>query len=204
MGLQYSIKAIGSIILQSAVNSLGSLAVAAMTAGGKISMFFCCPYDAMGSTMATYGGQNMGAGKMDRIHAGLKAVSILGVVYSIAACCILFFTGEFLTMLFVGSGAIEVIAMTKRMMLISSLFYIPLAFVTIVRFLIQGMGYSQLADLAGVCAMVGRAVVGFACVPVYGFTAACYASPIAWILADLFLFPAYFRIMRRMTKVVDE
>ncbi len=73
MGLQYSITAIGSVILQSAVNSLGSHAVAAMTAGSKIGMFFCCPFDALGSTMATYGGQNVGAKKLDRVSGGLKA-----------------------------------------------------------------------------------------------------------------------------------
>ena len=70
MGLQYSITAIGSVILQSAVNTLGSNAVASMTAGSKIGMFFCCPYDALGSTMATYGGQNVGAKKLDRLSGG--------------------------------------------------------------------------------------------------------------------------------------
>lgn len=61
MGLQYSITAIGSVILQTAVNTLGSAAVASTAAATKISMFFCCPFDAMGSTMATYAGQNVGA-----------------------------------------------------------------------------------------------------------------------------------------------
>lgn len=81
MGLQYSITAIGSVILQSAVNTLGSNAVASMTAGSKIGMFFCCPYDALGSTMATYGGQNVGAKKLDRLSGGLKAAGILGIGY---------------------------------------------------------------------------------------------------------------------------
>ena len=67
MGLQYSITAIGSVILQTAANTLGSAAVAAMTAGGRIGSFLACPFDAMGSTMATYGGQNVGAGKLDRL-----------------------------------------------------------------------------------------------------------------------------------------
>lgn len=60
MRLQYSITAIGSVVLQSAVNSIGSDVVAAMTAGSKMGMFFTCPFDALGSTMATYGGQNVG------------------------------------------------------------------------------------------------------------------------------------------------
>ena len=79
MGLQYSITAIGSVVLQTAVNGLGSMAVAAVTAGTKISMFFCCPFDALGSTMATYGGQNIGARKLDRISRGLKAASVMGL-----------------------------------------------------------------------------------------------------------------------------
>ena len=81
MGLQYSITAIGSVILQTAVNTLGSAAVAAMTAGSKVSLFFCCPFDALGSTMSTYGGQNVGAKRLDRIGKGLLSCSILGIVY---------------------------------------------------------------------------------------------------------------------------
>ena len=78
MGLQYSITAIGSVVIQTAINSLGSIAVASVTAGQKIGMFFCCPYDALGSTMATYGGQNVGAKKLDRLSGGLKAAGNLG------------------------------------------------------------------------------------------------------------------------------
>lgn len=85
MGLQYSITAIGSVILQTAANTLGSAAVAAMTAGGKIGNFLACPFDAMGSTMATYGGQNVGAGKLDRLGKGLKSCVLLGVGYSVIA-----------------------------------------------------------------------------------------------------------------------
>lgn len=77
MGLQYSITAIGSVILQSAVNGIGSDAVAAVTAGSKLSMLLMCPFDAMGSTMATYGGQNIGAGKLERVDQGLKSCTLL-------------------------------------------------------------------------------------------------------------------------------
>lgn len=197
MGLQYSITAIGSVILQSAVNTLGSNAVAAMTAGGKVSMFFCCPFDALGSTMATYGGQNVGAKKMERIRDGLKSCSLLGIIYSIFAFIVLFFAGEQLAMFFVESAQPEVISNVHLFLIINSAFYIPLAFVNIVRFLIQGMGYSKLAILAGVFEMIARALVGFAFVPVFGFPAACFASPMAWILADAFLFPAYFHVYKK-------
>lgn len=203
MGLQYSITAIGSIILQRAVNTLGSVAVAAMTAGGKISMFFCCPFDAMGSTMATYGGQNVGAGRIDRLSKGLKAVLILGIVYSVLAFVVIWFGGTTLVSLFTGADAIETIKNARFMLIINSAFYIPLAFVNIVRFLIQGMGYSQMAIVSGVCEMAARAIVGFALVPIFGFTAACFASPVAWILADIFLFPAFFRCNKKLKERIQ-
>ena len=78
------------------------------------------------------------------------------------------------------------------------MFYIPLAFVNIVRFLIQGMGYSKLAVLAGVCEMAARSFVGFCLVPVFGYAAVCFASPAAWIAADLFLVPSYKKIMKTL------
>lgn len=203
MGLQYSITAIGSVILQSAVNTLGSDAVASMTAGSKIGMFFCCPFDALGSTMATYGGQNVGAKKLDRISAGLKSSSVLGIGYSVLAFGILALTGRQLALFFVESAETQVIDNVYLFLLINSAFYIPLAFVNIVRFLIQGMGYSKFAILAGVCEMVARALVGFGFVPVFGFPAACFASPVAWIFADAFLFPAYFHVFKKTKKMLN-
>jgi putative MATE family efflux protein len=197
MGLQYSITAIGSVILQSAVNTLGSDAVAAMTAGGKIGMFFCCPFDALGSTMATYGGQNVGAKKMKRISQGLKSCSILGICYAIAAFVVLYFAGEHLALFFVDTANADIIANVHLLLIINSAFYIALAFVNIVRFLIQGIGYSKLAILAGVFEMAARTLVGFIFVPQYGFVAACFASPVAWVFADLFLFPAYYYVYRK-------
>ncbi|MCI5874532.1 MAG: MATE family efflux transporter [Clostridiales bacterium] len=202
MGLQYSITAIGSVILQSAVNTLGSNAVASMTAGSKISMFFCCPFDALGSTMATYGGQNVGAKKLERVKEGLKAASVLGTIYAIAAFVILFFTGEKLATFFVETASPEVISNAHLFLIINSAFYIPLLFVNVVRFLIQGMGYSKFAIFAGVFEMVARALVGFAFVPVFGFTAACCASPVAWIFADAFLFPAFFHVFNKTKKIL--
>lgn len=203
MGLQYSITAIGSVILQTAVNGLGSMAVASIAAGAKIYMFFACPFDALGATMATYAGQNMGARRLDRIDEGLKKCGILGIGYSILAFGVLYVFGKYIILLFVGPDLffvspdyIEIIQNVKLYLLISSAFFIPLAFVNIVRFLIQGMGFSKFAILAGVFEMIARALVGFLLVPAFGYVAACFAGPIAWIFADAFLFPAYIHVRK--------
>ena len=192
MGLQYSITAIGSVILQTAANTLGSAAVAAMTAGGKIGNFLACPFDAMGSTMATYGGQNVGAGKLDRLGKGLKACVTLGVGYSVIAFLI--------AVLFVDGGEAEIIANVRAFLLWNTAFYIPLALVNIVRFLIQGMGFPKFAILAGVFEMIARSLAGFGLVPIIGFTGVCLGSPIAWLMADAFLIPAYFHVSKVLQK----
>lgn len=203
MGLQYSITAIGSVVLQTAVNSLGSLAVASVTAGSKISMFFCCPFDALGSTMATYGGQNVGARKLERIHQGLKAGVIMGCVYGVLACAVLCIFGKWIALMFVDQGESQILRNTHMFLVANSLFYIPLVFVNAVRFMIQGLGYSRLAIVAGVCEMAARAFVGFCLVPVMGYMAVCIASPVAWVAADLFLIPAYRHVMGELRRLFD-
>lgn len=204
MGLQYSITAIGSVILQTAVNSLGSLAVAAVSTGSKISMFFCCPFDALGGTMATYAGQNVGAKKLDRVVKGVKTASLIGFAYSLAAFAVLFFAGDRLALLFMDSGETELIRQVHLFLIGNSLFYIPLTLVNVVRFAIQGLGFSTFAILAGVCEMIARALVGMFLVPEFGFLPACFASPLAWIFADLFLVPAFGHCIKKLKILFGE
>lgn len=198
MGLQYSITAIGSVVLQTAVNRLGSSAVAAITAGTKVSMFFCCAYEALGGTMATYAGQNVGAGKLDRISKGLKASVIIGFIYSAASAVILIFFGKSISLLFMDSDETQILEQVHYFLVVNSLAYVLLTLVNTVRFCIQGMGFSVFAIIAGICEMVARALVGFGFVPVFGYSAACFASPLAWLMADIFLVPAFFLCMKKL------
>ncbi|MCI7735888.1 MAG: MATE family efflux transporter [Clostridiales bacterium] len=199
MGLQYSITAIGSVILQVAVNSLGSLAVAAATAGGKVLGFLACPFDALGSTMATYGAQNVGASRYDRLNRGLFAASAMGFVYSVAAFLIAWCFGPNLTRLFVtGEGSAALIDLAQQYMVINVIFYPMLTLVNVVRFMIQGMGFSAFAILAGVMEMFARSAAGLLLVPVWGFPGAALGGPLAWVFADVFLVPAYFKCRRTL------
>ena len=200
MGLQYSITAIGSVILQAAVNTLGSVYVAAMTAGSKIFTFTCCPFDALGSTMATYGGQNVGAGKTERLGKGIKAAGIIGIIYSIVAFVLLYFFASYIALLFVAASETEIISLTHKFIVYSALFYIPLTFVNVIRFCIQGMGFSTFAILAGVFEMAARTFAAVMLVPVMGYSGACLANPLAWIAADIFLFPAFMYCKKRLER----
>ncbi len=201
MGMQYSITAIGSILLQSAVNSLGAVAMAAMTAGGKVNLFACCPFDALGSTAATYAGQNIGAGKPERVHQGVLDASVIGTVYAVLAAGLLYFFGESFTMLFLDAKqqalVAEILPLASRYLICCGVFYIPLLFVNVLRFTIQGLGFSGLAVVAGIFEMVARGIFGLCLVPWLGFDAVCFASPAAWIMADAFLLPAYWHCLKK-------
>ena len=200
MGLQTSITAVGNVILQTSVNGLGSVAVASVTAASKLSSFFSTATDSLGVTMSTYAGQNIGAGKPERIGKGLKAGMFIGSIYSVLALGITFFFGKSLVHLFVEGSQEVIINQAYQYMLVNALFFIPLTGVNAIRLLIQGMGYSKLAMFAGVFEMVARGVTGLVLVPAFGFIAACFASPIAWIMADFFLILAYRRVMRQVRR----
>lgn len=200
MGLQYSVTAIGSLVMTGAINGLGSMAVAASTAGSKISMFLSTPIEALGSTMAPYTGQNMGAGKLDRIGKGLKAASICGFVISGVIFVIVLLFGRQLPLLFLDTANEEVIGLANQYLLITASAYCLLTLVNAVRFSIQGMGFSVFAIFSGVFEMLARTIVGALLVPRFGFTGACLGHVAAWIFADAFLIPAFFYCRNKIQK----
>ncbi len=200
MGLQYSITAIGSVILQTATNTLGSIAVASTTAAGRIGGFLACPFDAMGSTMATYSGQNVGAGKLERVGQGMRSCIWLGAGYSVIALLVSVLFGKQLATLFVEGTETVILENVRLFLIINTVCYFPLALVNIIRFTIQGVGFPRFAILAGVFEMIARALAGIVLVPAFGFVGACLGSPIAWILADAFLIPAYIHVINKLKK----
>ncbi len=200
MGLQYSITAIGGVIVQTAVNGLGFLAVASITAASKVSMFLTCAFDAMGATMATYASQNIGAGKPDRVTQGLKSCAAMAFVYSLVMYGIVLLWGEQMIMLFVDASETVIIQNALQCLNITGLFFFAVAMVTTTRYTIQGVGFAKLAIIAGVFEMVARTVVGFVFIPLYGYNAACFSNPAAWVMADVFLIPAYIYVIRKVKR----
>lgn len=198
MGLQYSITGIGSVILQAAVNGLGSVYVASMTAGSKINIFLACPFDALGQTMAPYAGQNIGAKKLDRVGKGLRAACIIGFIVSAVMVGVVAFFGSDMTMLFLDKKDPVIMEKSSQFLMIVSAFYCLLTLVNTVRFTIQGMGFSSLAIVAGIMEMIARAIAGMLLVPKFGYIGACFASPLAWLFADAFLIPAFFHCKKKI------
>lgn len=202
MGLQFSITAIGSIMLQSANNALGTACVAAFTAAMRIKMFFLCMLESLGIAMATFCGQNYGAGKPERIWTGVKAASLMMIVYVAAVAIILWGFSEKFVLLFVDPSETEIIADAALFLHISVSFFPVLGLLCILRYSIQGAGYTKLAMFSGVSEMIARILVSVVAVPLWGFWAVCFGDPTAWVFADVFLIPAFIYVYRRLRLIV--
>ncbi len=204
MGLQFSITAIGIIMLQSANNALGTVYVASFTAAMRVKYLFTCVYENIGVAMATYCGQNIGARKLERIKQGISSAIKIMLIYFVFTLIVIYFFADGMMLLFVKSTESEIISNAAMYMRISSYFFPVLGILTILRYSLQGLGFSNLSMLSGVMEMIARCGVSLWLVPTFLFLGVCYGDPTAWIAADLFLVPAvvivYKRLKKRMAK----
>lgn len=204
MGLQFSITAIGSIMLQSANNALGTACVAAFTAAMRIKMFVMCPLDALGMAMATYSGQNYGAGKPERIWMGIKSATLMMVVYSVVIAIIMWILADKFALLFISPDETEIMKDTVYFLHLNTMFFALLGLLSILRYSIQGVGYTRLSMFSGVAEMVARVLVSLFLVPALKFQGVCLGDPTAWLFANLFLVPAFFYVYKQLKKSSQE
>lgn len=200
MGLQFSITGIGIIMLQSANNALGTTCVAAFTASMRIKYLFTCVFENIGVAMATYCGQNLGARKMERITRGVKDAICLMLVYFVFTFIVIYPFADWMMRLFVDSGEAEVVNRAAQFMRIDNYFYPALGLLTILRYSIQGLGFSNLSMLSGVMEMIARCGVSLWLVPALVWTGVCLGDPVAWCMADVFLIPAFIWVQHRLKK----
>lgn len=203
MGLQFSITAIGSILLQSAVNGLGKVTMAAVTAAGKMQSIMAAPMETLGITMATYAGQNLGAGEYSRIRRGMNCSFAVGLTYSVISIVLIWFLSGPLCLLFVDAKETQVIEQAVYFIRINSFFYPVLALLFIIRSSLQGLGYSFLPMLAGACELAARTAVALVLIAPFGFNAACFASPIAWAAATTLLIVVYVVKMKELKRKME-
>ena len=200
LGSMFFVMGIGSVFLQIAINSLGSLAVAAVTAATRVEALLSSASNSLGAALTTFCGQNIGAGKIDRIKQGVKICVLIGLIYSLAAFLLTAFFGRYIALLFIDAGSIELLDHTFQFMFITMAFFWSLALVHIVRAAVQGMGYGKIVFVGGILEMVGRGAAGLVFVPLFGFIAVCFAAPAAWVLANIFTIPVFMIILNRASR----
>ena len=198
MGFQFSITAIGGVVLQSAINALGPVCVSAQAAGHRITMLVIVPFNAYLNVSSTFTGQNMGAGEFDRIKKGVLWGHVILTCFWLAESVAVTLLGDRMLLLFLteeDTALVREPAMLSILCFTYGMFF--LTTVQVVRLAIQGMSFSRLALVAGLLEMIARAGSGLFLVPRFGFIAACLAPGIGWFMADLFLIPAFVACFRK-------
>ena len=198
MGFEYSVSAIGAVIMQDAINLLGSTAVAAQTAGEKIRQMFTLPMESVGMAMATYVGQNHGAHRTDRIQQGIKDGCTIQLTYCMAAWVVIFFVKPYAVGLVLGDADPAVTAGAIQYLAIMSLLFCFHGLLMIFRNTLQGLGYSVQAIISGVGELIGRSLGGLLAVKTgLGYVGICLSNPFAWGLAMLYCMFMVRRMLKR-------
>lgn len=159
--------------------------------------------ESLGMALATFSGQNYGAGRPERIRTGVLAASGMAGLYAIAVFFLLRFASEALALIFVDGSETEIVAATVQYLQACALFFVFLGTLCVLRYTIQGAGFTALAMFSGVSEMIARVAVSLWAVPAFGFAAVCYGDVIAWIAAVLFLVPAFVGVYRRLMRSVQ-
>lgn len=191
MALNYSITAIGTMVIQSAVNVFGSSVVAAYTAASKVSNIATQTMPTLGTAMATYCGQNLGAAKYDRIFRGMKNAFFLCFAAAGLAAAICCLTGPYMICWFISKPSAETIGYAMQYLYAASAFMLPLAWIFIYRNGLQGLGRGFVPMISGIVELVSRyLVILFATKPL-GYLGVCLGDPTAWLTTGLLLLLTY-------------
>ena len=204
VSLQFTMTSIGSMCLQSVVNSFGKEIVAGFTAAARVENLTNLPMSALGVATQTFVGQNYGSGNYERIIKNVKKIFLLNIVVSVFMSVTLYTIGEPMVKLFMDEINPEMLAGAKRYILAIAQCYSGVAVLFVMRNTLQGLGFTYSNSIAGVGEFFGRISVAFILTPLLGFDAVCYAGPAAWLLADIPLIIIYLGKQRQFKKMIAE
>lgn len=199
MGLQFSITAIGTIIVQGAVNIYGEIYMAGFSAAGKLQNLIATVFTAFGATIATYVGQNRGAGKMDRVKQGVRCTQIMILIWSVVLMAVMYFGGKYMTWLFISPSETEVVKASVTYFHTVFWCYPFLGSIFLYRNTLQGMGYGLVPMLGGIFELVARSAIVMIVAGHTSFAGVCLSDPAAWIAALIPLVPYYFYKMHKFS-----
>lgn len=200
MALQFSIIAIGAIVLQGTINSMGSRVVAAYTAGSKVEQLCSQPLATFGVTMATYCGQNLGAGRIDRIRRGVNKCAVVSLGAAVLGAAVLLPFGGVISQIFFSEDIPEVTEMAHQYLMVCSSFFPVLALLFIYRNALQGIGNALVPLFAGISELVMRVAAAWFLADRLGYIGLCLAGPLAWIAAAIPLSIMYHRKIKLLAQ----
>lgn len=204
MALQFSITAIGTILVQSALNLLGSTVVASYSVSCKVEQLVTQPFAAMGVTMATYCAQNRGINDLNRIRKGVKTANGMSAVYAVVVYGAVYLILPYVIRLFVTENVDTVFGYARTYIIICGAFFVPLGMIFIFRNALQGCGFGLMPMMGGVVELVSRSALAFAAARLMSYEGICLANASAWLTAGIFLWIVYRILIRKMLRDKQE
>ncbi len=198
MALQFSITAVGTILVQAALNLLGSMVVASYSVSCKVEQLVTQPFVAMGVTMATYCAQNRGINDLSRIQKGVRVANIMSAIYAVVVYGVVYLILPYVIRLFITEDIDMVYGYAKTYIIICGMFFIPLGMIFIFRNALQGCGYGFMPMMGGVVELLSRCVMAFVAAKLLSYEGVCLANASAWLTAGVFLWLAYRVLMKKM------
>ena len=187
MALMNAIFSIGSVILQSSINALGNVYIAAQVGGRRLAELFMMPGTALASSAATFSSQNYGAGKRSRIWGGVKVAFGLYLIWWLIAVTFSFFAAPYAVRLITGSDNPTVINNALLYVRISTAMFPPMAFLVVMRNALQGMRHQLSPLLCSGLELIGKVIFALWIVPAKGYLAVCICEPVTWVVCFIFI-----------------
>lgn len=204
VSIQFTITSIGSMCLQSVVNSFGTNVIAGFTAAARVEGITNLPMSGLGAATQTFVGQNYGAKNYERIIKNVKKIFFLNLIVSVIMSITLYSVAEPIISLFNENMTPEIMTAAKRYILAIAQCYSLVAILFVMRNTLQGLGFTYANSIAGIGELFGRISVAFILTPIFGFDAICYSGPAAWLLADIPLIIIYLTKHRKFKKLALE
>ena len=199
MGLMASLVNFGTLILQSGINALGTAIIVAHTAARKVFELWGLPISVLGSTMATYGGQNYGAGKYDRIREGLRVSLFMGLLWSIAILIMAQTISGYLIGFIASTDNKEILYWGSTYLKVDMLFEMVCVVIVILRNTMQGIGDYVTPIISSFIELTAKIVFTLVFVKMFGYWGVIWTEPITWILMVIPLIVMIFKnpVMKR-------
>ncbi len=206
VSMQFTITSVGSMCMQSAVNSFGADVMAGITAANRVENLTNIPMSGLGVATQTFVAQNYGAKNYDRILESVRKILLLDILISVLMSTALYYGGPYIVSLFMKETNPEIMRVARRYILAISQCYSLVAILFVLRNSLQGLGFTYANAIAGAGELAGRISVAFIFSKLIGFAAVCYAAPAAWLLADIplaVIFVIKSREMKKMISIAD-
>lgn len=201
ISLQFTITSIGSMTLQSAVNSFGSNVIAGFTAASRVEQLTNIPMSGLGVATMTFVSQNYGAGKYQRIIKSVKNIFFLDVFVSVICSITLVIIGPYVVKLFMSDYNADIMYAAQHYLWAIAECYSLVAILFVFRNTLQGLGFTYANTIAGAGELFGRLAVALIFTKLIGFDAICYAGPVAWLLADIPLIVIYLKKQKKFKQL---